>query len=750
MTGWRARLANWGRGKRSKTALVVAVAAGVIAAVTLLRLIDPRFLVEMREHTFDAYQQIHPRPYGDYPVRIVDIDDASLAVLGQWPWPRTRLAALVNRLNELGAAVVAFDAVFAEPDRATPERIANELHGAADADLRPFRDLLSRLPDYDQVFATAIEPARVVGGFTPLPAKNDRRPPRKAGIASQGLAASKIIRPRFQGATTNLPIIDRALKGVGGIIISVDDRTGIVRRVPMLYSDGVEVYPGLVAEALRVAQTGGSIITRSTSASGELDSGRAALVGMRIGTLPLPLTPNGELWLYYDRDRPERYVSVKDVLDPSRDAEIRPRIEAQIVFVGTSARGLLDSRMTTLGAYVPGVSIHAQMAEQIVSQTFLNRPDWADGAELTATILLGVLLTFILLALGSGVALAVGAAAISLGVAGSWHAFSSYGVLLDPIYPSLGALAVTFAVTGVLYVTTDRERRFVREVFGQYHAPELLAKLERAPHLMRLGGEIRPLSIMFMDVRGFTSISEQLSAEELVHFLNKLLSPLSDAIEGELGFIDKYVGDAIMAFWNAPLDIPDHAARACRAALRMRSAITVLNAADAFGFKAGGHAQPEVHIRIGINTGEACVGNMGSETRFNYSALGDAVNVASRVESSAKNFGVDILVAQDTARAASDFAFLEAGEQSLKGKSHATLLFALVGGPEVAAGESFRQLAAAHARLIAALPAGDGAAAAEALRSCRALATPELSTFYDRFEARVCSLTTGPASEAAE
>ncbi len=750
MTGWRARLAHWGRSKHSKTALVVVVAAGVLTAVTLLRLVDPRFLVEMREHTFDAYQQIHPRPYGDYPVRIVDIDDASLAALGQWPWPRTRLATLVDRLNELGAAVITFDAVFAEPDRSSPERIANELPAGAGEDLRPVRELLGRLPDHDQVFASAIERAPVVSGFTPLPTKNDRRPPRKASISSQGLAASKIVRPRFQGATSNLPVIDQALKGVGGIIISFDDRAGIVRRVPMLYSDGVEVYPGLVAEALRIAQAGGSISTRSTSASGELDSGRPALVSMRIGRLPLPLTPNGELWLYYDHNRPERYVSVKDVLDPSRDGEIRPRIQGQIVFVGTSARGLLDSRITTLGEYVPGVSIHAQMAEQIVSQTFLSRPDWADGAEITATIFLGVLLTLLLLVLGSGFALAIGTAVISLGVVGSWHAFSSYGVLLDPIYPSIGALAVTFAVTGVLYVATDRERKFVRQVFGQYHAPELLAKLERAPHLMRLGGEIRPLSIMFMDVRGFTPIAEQLSAEELVHFLNTLLSPLSDAIEDELGFIDKYVGDAIMAFWNAPLDMPDHAARACRAALRMRAAMTRLNAADAFGFKARGHAEADVHIRIGINTGEACVGNMGSEKRFNYSALGDAVNVASRIEAGAKGFGVDILVAQDTARAASGFAFLEAGEQSLKGKSHATSLFALVGDPDVAASASFEKLAQAHGRLIAALRTSDIAAAAAALLSCRQLADPELSAFYDGFDARVRSLTASPASEAAE
>ena len=214
--------------------------------------------------------------------------------------------------------------------------------------------------------------------------------------------------------------------------------------------------------------------------------------------------------------------------------------------------------------------------------------------------------------------------------------FSHFRLLIDPIFPSLAALAVYIAVERVLHVASDHEKKFVRQAFGQYLAPELLAQLENSPQAMRLGGEFRDISVMFMDVRGFTPISEALTATELVDFINTLLAPLSDAIQDELGTIDKYIGDSIMAFWNAPVNVPDHATRACRAALKMREAVNALNDSDAFGFSARGFEDPRVRIGVGINAGLACVGNMGSQRRFNYSAMGDVVNVAARIELASK------------------------------------------------------------------------------------------------------------------
>ena len=272
----------------------------------------------------------------------------------------------------------------------------------------------------------------------------------------------------------------------------------------------------------------------------------------------------------------------------------------------------MDSRATPLGELVPGVAIQAQLIEQIIAQDFIERPDWTNGLEIVLTVLFGALVAGLVLAFGARFSFYAGVVVFVAGLAGSWIAFSHFRLLIDPIFPSLAALAVYIAVERVLHVASDHEKKFVRQAFGQYLAPELLAQLENSPQAMRLGGESRDISVMFMDVRGFTPISEALTATELVDFINMLLAPLSDAIQDELGTIDKYIGDSIMAFWNAPVNVPDHATRACRAALKMREAVNALNDSDAFGFSARGFEDPRVRIGVGINAGLACVGNMGS------------------------------------------------------------------------------------------------------------------------------------------
>jgi adenylate cyclase len=724
---------------KNKTAKAIVLAVAALSAMTFLRAVDPAPIAQMRERTFDAYQQIRPRPYNeDAPVRIVDIDEASLAAIGQWPWSRDVVASLVRRLAELGAGVIAFDVTFAEPDRSSPHRVLDALPPGGDADRA--KALLSGLPDYDRTFVAAIEQAPVVLGFAAARVPNDRRPSVKAGFALAGIKPSEMT-SQFVGTATNLDIFDQAAKGIGGLNLSSRDTSGIVRRVPMLFSDGTKLYPSLVSEALRVAQQAQSIVVRGTGASGEVDTGKRAVVDLRVGQFTVPLTGDGEVWLYFDRDRPERYVSAKDILDPSKDAETRPKIDGQIIFVGTSAAGLHDSWPTPLGGFVPGVSVHAHATEQILSQTFLFRPDWMTGAEILGAVLLGALLTFLLLSLGARYAAAVGVVILVAGIGGSWLAFTQFGLLFDPVYPLFGAFAAYFSVVGLLYVVADQEKKFVRRAFGQYVAPELLAKLEDAPELMKLGGETRVITLMFMDVRGFTPLSEGLTAPELVEFINRLLSPLSDTIQAEFGTIDKYIGDGIMAFWNAPLDIADHPVRACHAALKMRTVLADLNARDAFGFQQRGAADPEVRIGIGLNTGIACVGNMGSEKRFNYSAMGDVVNTTARIESNCKQVGFDIVISDETARAAKGLAMLEAGEHMLKGKALPQKLFALVGDAQTATSAEFVELSRRHTELLAAIATGRRAAAMQAIAQCRAVGGMLLATLYDRLEDRIAAGT---------
>ncbi len=726
---------------RGKTTTTVLLATVVLSLATVLRAWDPPPVAQLRDRSFDIYQHLQPRPYADFPVRVVDINEASLAQYGQWPWPRTLLAQFVSRMTDLGAAVIALDMIFPEPDRTSPGRLAGQLGIADPAEAERIKTLMSQLPDHDEVFAKAIEQAPVVLGFAAVQIDTGRRPPVKVGFAITGADTTKVVQPPFIGAAVNLEQLDKAASGVGALSISARDKSGIVRRVPLLFTDGSKTYPNLSAEALRVAQQQKSIVVKGTAASGEFDTGLPALVDLRIGDFRVPTTPTGELWVWFDYDRRERYVSFKDVLDPAKEAEIRPKIEGQIVLVGTSAAGLLDNWPTPLGELVPGVSIHAQAIEQIISQQFLSRPDWADGLEIVATVVFGALLTWLLIALGAQYAALAGALIIAAGLALSWFAFSHGGLLFDPVYPSIGAATTYLAVIGMLYVTTDREKKFVQRAFGQYLAPALLAKLVHAPSLMRLGGETKQLTIMFMDVRDFTSISEKLPASELVDFMNELLSPLSDAIQSELGTIDKYIGDSIMAFWNAPLDIEQHPLRACRAVLKMRDAMHDLNARDAFGFRERGLSA--VKIGIGLHTGEACVGNMGSQRRFNYSAMGDVVNTSARIESSCKAVGMDIVVSEEIVRAVPAFAFLEAGARPLKGKARPMKLFGMVGDESKAASPEFIELSQRHAALLAAMAEGRIGDASKALAHCRALAGSLMANFYNRFEEKITEIASG-------
>jgi adenylate cyclase len=745
---WRRRAAWVGarlrRFVRSRTGNAVAAALLTVLALTLLRAFNPWVVTEFRDRTFDAYQRLLPRPYTEQPVRIVDIDEASIEAFGQWPWPRSRLAALNRRLGELGAGAVAYDIIFAEPDRTTPSRIAADLALSDGDDHERAIAVLKTLPDHDKLFAEAIGQTATVLGFAASRLSNELRPPVKAGLAFVGVEPSKVLRP-FHGAIVSLPLLNQAAAGVGAINLSARDRSGVIRRVPMLLSDGKQVYPNLAIEALRVAQGQQSVVVRGTGASGEADTGHAALLDMRVGAFRLPLTNDGEAWVYFDRDRPERYLSVKDLFDPAKDSAVRARIEGSIVLVGTSASGLLDARATPLGETVPGVAILAQLLEQILAQDFVDRPDWADGFEIVLTVLLGLSIAGLVPLIGARFSLIAGVVVLIAAIAASWYAFVHFRLLIDPIYPSLATLATYIAVERVLHLAADRDKAFARQAFAQYLAPELLARLESSPDGMKLGGENRELTVMFMDVRGFTPLSEALSATELVDFINTLLAPLTDAIQAELGTIDKYIGDSIMAFWNAPVDVEDHATRACRAALAMRAALQSLNDADAFGFAARGMAEPNVRIGIGLNTGLACVGNMGSAKRFNYSAMGDVVNVAARIEAATKDFGVDILVSEQVALAARGIALLEAGEIKLKGTSRPTRLFAVLGTTAEAEARGFAALQRLHGELLQAIADGDSARAEALMDRCCERCGPQLNGLY-RYLAQPLAAIARPAA----
>ena len=691
----------------------------IVVLLTGLRIADPYPVQMAREIGFDFYQRLHPRPDADFPVRVIDIDEASLARLGQWPWPRDRLATMADRLGELGAAAIGFDILFPEPDRMSPRSLAAALPGADAA----------TLPDYDAAFAAALGRTPSILGFSRAPAGPPLAGAAKGGFAVSGPDPTAAI-PYLTGVAAPLPMLRDAAPGLAALSLNTELSSSAVRRLPMLWTNGGSLFPTLSLEALRIAfGLPGIVVFGDTAAEGYLE-------GVRVGEITIPTTSDGDLWLYYSRPDRSLSISAGDLLGPGYQ-ELRDRIAGHIVLVGTSASGLLDLHNTTLGDNVPGVTIHAQAIEQILAGPWLTRPDWVQGLEWFEFALLGLLLVLVVLALGPIAGLVAGAAALGLSVGLSWWLFVGQGIMLDPSFPLIGLTLTYLGLVFLRFLTTDVAKKQIRRAFGYYVAPSLLAEIEKNGDRLRLGGEVRQVTVMFSDMRGFTSLSEKLEPQQILSILNTLFGALGAEIVGKYGTIDKFIGDAIMAFWNAPVDVEAHERQAIEAALGMRRRLAELNDAHAFRLAADGAPVERLGIGIGIATGPALVGNMGLETRFDYSALGDTVNVASRVEGTCKEVGYDIVVGDGMRRAVPDFAMLEAGAVALKGKSGRVPIHILVGDAALAETGAFRLLRRSHGEALAALR--DGRDARGAIAECTALGLtiePGLKAFYEHLTLR--------------
>lgn len=718
---------------RNKRVFVLGLTLILLFGARELRLIDPPFIASLRWITFDTFQRLKPREPLGQPIRIVDIDEASIAQLGQWPWPRTQIAKLLERIQSLGAVCVAFDMVFSEPDRTGPAGFLRELEERGWPGRAEIEPLLSEIPDNDDVLVQTMAGLPTILGFFNEPRSAMGLPDAKAAYVVLGEDPTPLLNP-IRGSVMSLPPYQAVAEGSGTISLGQADSDGVVRQVPMFIAGpNGEKYPALALEALRVALGEGTFVLKTSEASGEFSAGTLAMTEFKVGEFQVPVTANGHLLIYYSRNDPSLYLSARDLLNLP-DEELAPLIEGHIVLFGTSAAGLRDIRITALGESVPGVFVHQQILDQILSDTYLSRPDWATGAEIAALFIVTLIIAAILPSAGAIPSALVGAVLSAAVSGGSWFGFARFGLLLDPVFPMLVSGLIFLLTTILMFAFTEREKRFIRGAFQRYLAPDLLRKLEEQPQSLRLGGEIRYMTMMFMDVRGFTPISEKLRPEEVVAFLNRLLSPLSETIQKREGAIDKYIGDSIMAFWNAPLDVTDHPVKAARAALDMIDIVKELNVRDAFGFKSGAARLGEVGIGIGLNSGPGCVGNMGSNSRFNYSVIGDAVNIASRIESSCKQVGWPILLSESTAAACEGMALLEAGSIALKGKSQPITLFALVGDETLARTPEWQTLESLHRELIEKRTQVSSRAEIERLaNACLAVAPVDLSAFYDRF-----------------
>ena len=710
------------------------IALGLVLFALVVRVLDPIPVQIVRNLTFDMFQRVIPREPEPFPVSILDVDDASIAEIGQWPWPRTRFAELVDKATEAGAAAIAFDIIFAEPDRLSPELVA-----ADNPDLpEPVAVALSELTGNDDVLAEAFTRSRVVVGQTSVRSAFAR-------IGNSGeipAVPHAVVGPdpgpfimKLPDLVQNLPVLEEAAAG-RGIFSARPDPDGIYRRMPIVAEVNGVLRLGLAPELLRIATGGEPFVLRTND---------AGIDGVVLARNLFRTAGDGTVQPYLTVSQRSRFVPAADLLKGRMEPG---RINGHLVLVGTSAIGLGDFRATPMGVQVPGVEIHAQLMENMLSGSLLVRPNYAIAVELVAAALICVLLV-ILTPIMTATFLVL-STLLFLATCGlvSYIAFVQERLLIDPSFPILAGLATIMFMATANYLREEQRRREIRNAFRHYVSADLVNALTENREALQLGGETRELTLLFSDVRGFTAIAEgfRQNPAGLTQLMNRFLTLLSNAILEERGTIDKFMGDAVMAFWNAPLDHEDHARAACRAALKMRESVVALNAQRVS--EAEGEAVEPINIGIGVSSGSCMVGNMGSDTRFDYTAMGDPVNLASRLEGQSKYYGETVIVGSATEEAArEDFAFLELDLIRVKGKTQAERVFALLGDADMRASPVFVALRNANARMLDAFRRGDWGTTERALDEVQGLAAElgvSLKTHVANYRERLEPVAQGP------
>ncbi|HVI88846.1 MAG TPA: adenylate/guanylate cyclase domain-containing protein, partial [Dongiaceae bacterium] len=572
----------------------IIIPLAILLGALVLRVIDPTSIQYLRNVTFDTYQRFKPHAYNpEISVRVAAIDEQSLKKFGQWPWPRTTMAMLTDRLHQFGAAEVVIDVLFIEPDRTSPEAIIEQLPDSPD--LQTAKEALDRLPDNDLVFAQTIRRDPTVPNSMPVvlafsladdePNRPQGKPSPIGGFSFTGDDPSEFARS-YPYVVLPLPGLRKAAAGLGSVNVE-PDFDGIIRRVPLVQRYKDSLVPTLVAEALRLKDGGPSYLLRSIGSSqeswftflgrgiGQIKIGRGFNSRRTIST-----TPSGDILLYDTGHQEQRFFSIADLTKADFD---RGEVEGRIILIGATVEGLKDIKPSPISPVMPGVEFHAMAIEQALAtlqagERQLIRPYWALNTELAYIFLFGCLMIVAVRRRGAWTGLLLTALALVAAIAGSWYLFSILRFQVDPIYPSVTIFFIFVTGTMINFLRTEGERRQIRSDFSQYLSPVMVDRLIENPDRTALGGEIRDLTIMFSDIRGFTKISESLDPQALTQLMNRYLTPMTDIVQDHHGTIDKYIGDCIMAFWNAPLDVPEHARQALLTAFAMRAALVKLNA----------------------------------------------------------------------------------------------------------------------------------------------------------------------------
>lgn len=712
-----------------------AIAAGLVALalVLVVQLAQPGSPGRVGLAVFDAYQRAAPREVaGDEQVAVVDIDEASIERLGQWPWPRTEMVTLTDRLAAAGAAAVVFDIVFSEHDRTSPTQLSETLD---------LGDRLAGLPDHDLLLAESFTRAPVVTAYFLDRGEHGGDIEPKASFTLHGSLPTRGVRS-YGGAIQPLPVLEEAAQGNGFVSLE-SDADGIVRRAPLVAIHRGVLVPSLGLEAVRVAADGGSPNLLASDGSGETQGAGGAAVAVRLAGREIPVNDAGEMWVHFPAGERAVLPAWQVIEGGYEDSALAEAVGGRIVFIGGSAAGLQDLVSTPVAERIAGVTVHAAAAEQMLAGDFLERPDWAFGLEVVLLLLLGGGLALVLPRLGA----ALGAVAALVGIAivagGSWAAFTEANYLLDPTWPVLALLAVYAVQTVAAFYREERQRAHIHAAFDKYLSPEMVRRIASDPDQLELGGEERDMSVLMCDIRGFSRMSERYAPREVIDFLIEFLTPMSDILLRRQATLDKYIGDAILAFWNAPLDDPDHHRNAARAALEMVEKTEELN--RTMPGRDGVIWPGEVGIGIGLNSGLCCVGNMGSRQRLSYSLIGDTVNMASRMEGLTKQYGVPIVAGSALAAELDGFALLELDRVRVVGRDAPETIHALLGDENLAREEAFTRLAAAHSAMLEAYRSLDWDAAEQALAQAEeSYAALGITKLRDLMLERVAALRSAP------
>jgi adenylate cyclase len=646
---------------RSDKLLLIATGLATSLLMAALYVVQPGILRFLDYKIYDQHLRAqHSEKTSGIPV-IVDIDEKSLAALGQWPWPRYRVALLLEKIRLAGAMAVGMDVVLAEPDRTSPALLREQIKKELMVDLS-FQGLPKALEDHDALLANVLTGKPYVLGFyfSFSKAEADQqahthecalKPAQVSVLAAPGAAKPEAALHSAFGAVCPLPVLANAATATG-FFNATPDPDGILRRVALLINYKGELYPSLALATLMQATGDPAVLLKLDTQGTE---------SIRYGGTVIPVDRAGQVLVNYRGGGGKfPYISAVDVIEGKVDPA---QLNGKIAFIGTSAAGLKDLRATPFTAVYPGVETHATILDNILTQDFISIPDYAPAVELFAMLFSGLLIT-VLVAWARAVWIVVPLFGMALGMwEGTAWMLGHQRIYISPLYSYI-ILGSNFALLTLMkFWREEKQKKFIHGAFSHYLAPAVIKQIYDSPESLSLQGQEKEVTVMFSDVRSFTTMSEKLTPTQVTDLLHDYLTPMTRVITRNMGTLDKFIGDAIMAFWNAPVDVPEHQKKAVASALEMFEHLKELNVGfqEKYGLT--------IKIGVGLHCGKVRVGNMGSAELFDYTLIGDNVNLTSRLEGLTKYYGQVLIVSEAMVEACGDtYSYMELDSVRVKGK----------------------------------------------------------------------------------